>query len=78
MLGKHIGGDLLCMPDIEKAYHHVNWKILIWMLERMGFGAVIRVEWRKISYISLITDYMFIYKRILNPITKNMKFSNWF
>jgi hypothetical protein len=36
------GPGVLCKLDVEKAYDHVNWKFLIYMLQRCGFS----VRWR--------------------------------
>ena len=29
---------ILCKMDVEKAYNHVNWDFLLYMLKRCGFG----------------------------------------
>jgi hypothetical protein len=33
---------LICKLDLEKAYNHVNWNFLMYLMERCGFGA----KWR--------------------------------
>ena len=37
---------VVCKLDIEKAYDHVNWDTLFYLLDRMGFGGRLR-RWLK-------------------------------
>ena len=30
--------EVICKMDLEKAYEHVNWDFLLYMLRRCGFG----------------------------------------
>ena len=38
--------SLICKLDLEKAYDHVNWNFLMYLIERCGFG----VKWRNWVY----------------------------
>jgi hypothetical protein len=42
---------LICKLDVEKAYDHVNWNFLLYMMERFGFGD----KWRKWIYFCIST-----------------------
>jgi hypothetical protein len=42
---------LLCKLDVEKAYDHVNWNFLMYMLEWCSFGA----KWRNWMYFCMST-----------------------
>ncbi len=42
---------LLCKLDMEKAYNHVNWNFLMYMMEHYGFGS----KWRNWVYLCIST-----------------------
>ena len=43
---------MVCKLDIKKAYDHVNWDALFYLLERMGFGDRWK-RWLK-TYVSTV------------------------
>ena len=48
--------EVLCKLDVEKAYDHVNWDFLIYMLDRYGFLE----KWRRwVSSASLLLNSPF-------------------
>ena len=42
---------MLCKLDLKKAYDHVNWGFLMYMLERLGFPE----KWRKWIFYCIST-----------------------
>ncbi len=53
-LDSHLKFDepgVLCKLNIEKAYDHVNWKFLMYLLERSGFGE----KWRNCIFFCIST-----------------------
>uniref|UniRef100_A0A2N9H7P6 Reverse transcriptase domain-containing protein n=1 Tax=Fagus sylvatica TaxID=28930 RepID=A0A2N9H7P6_FAGSY len=48
---KYGGPGVLCKLDVEKAYDHVNWKFLIYMLQKCGFS----VRWRNLINFCIST-----------------------
>lgn len=44
---------ILCKPDMKKAYDHVNWAFVDYMLERLGFGQ----KWKKWMYARSFNSY---------------------
>ena len=56
--GKSRVPGVICKLNMEKAYDHVNWEALLYLLNRMGFG----VKWCKwiCTYISTIQFFVLI------------------
>ena len=49
---------VVCKLDIEKAYDHVNWNFLLYVMKRMGFGEK-WIGWIR-HYISTISFAVFV------------------
>ena len=45
----------LCKLDLEKAYDHMNWNLLIHLLSRCGFGE----KWKKLDTVLYIHSKIF-------------------
>ena len=51
------GGGILCKLEVDKAYDHINWNFLLWMLE-MEFQAK-RISWIH-WYFSVVSFFIII------------------
>jgi hypothetical protein len=49
---------MLCKLDVEKAYDHVNWEFLLYLLRRCGFGE--KLYFWIAHYISLIHFFILV------------------
>jgi len=70
---------LLCKLDLEKAYDHVNWDFLLYMLQRCGFGERGR-EWIKfcistVKFSILVKAPHLASFRVLGGLGKVIRFS---
>jgi hypothetical protein len=47
---------VICKLDVEKAYDHVNWKFLLYLMERCGFS----LKWRRWIFYCISTVHFSI------------------